>query len=68
MLMADFEKMVVRIRGTRTKNMIEFAYLTIALINRYGKESVQKAFELGCDEKFDERFQEDNRNDKIKRK
>lgn len=63
MLIADFEKMEVGIRGTRTKNMTEFAYLTIALINQYGKESVQKVFELGCDEKFDERFQEDNRND-----
>lgn len=59
MLIADFEKMEVGIRGTRAKNMIEFAYLTIALINQYGKESVQTVFELGCDE----RFQENNRND-----
>lgn len=61
MLIADFEKMEVEIRGTRTNNMIEFAYLTAGLIYLYGEESVQKAFERGCNESI----QEDNRNGQI---
>lgn len=41
------------------ENLVEFAYLTEELIKRYGKESIQKVFELGCDENL----QEDSRND-----
>lgn len=59
MLKVDIEKMKYNISGTEVYNMVEFAYLTCELINLYGEESVQKAFERGRDE----RLQEDIRND-----
>lgn len=59
MLKVDIEKMKYNISGTEGYNMAEFAYLTCELINLYGEESVQKAFERGRDE----RLQEDIRND-----
>lgn len=49
MLKVDIKKMEYEISGTGIGNMVEFAYLTGELINRYGEESVQKAFEQGCD-------------------
>lgn len=61
MLKVDIKKMEYTISGTEGYNMAEFAYLTFELINRYGKECVQKAFERGCDENL----QEDNRNGQI---
>lgn len=54
MLKVDIEKMKYRISGTEGYNMAEFAYLTWELINLYGEESVQKAFERGCNEIFRE--------------
>lgn len=59
MLKVDIEKMRYKISGTEGYNMAEFAYLTCELINLYGEESVQKAFERGCNESL----QEDKRND-----
>lgn len=59
MLKVDIEKMKYRISGTEGYNMAEFAYLTAELIYLYGEESVQKAFERGCNESL----QEDKRND-----
>lgn len=59
MLKIDSKKMKCEISDTWIDNMVEFAYLTGELINLYGEECVQKAFELGCDESL----QEDNRND-----
>ncbi len=59
MLKIDFKKNKGKICGNRTENMVEFAYLTAGLIYLYSEESVQKVFELGCDESL----QEDNRND-----
>lgn len=49
MLKVDSKKMKCEISGTGIGNMVEFAYLTGELINLYGEESVQKAFEQGCD-------------------
>lgn len=54
MLKVDIEKMKYAISGTEGYNMAEFAYLTWELINLYGEESVQKAFERGCNEIFRE--------------
>lgn len=54
MLKVDIEKMKYAISGTEGYNMAEFAYLTCELINLYGKECVQKAFERGCDESLQE--------------
>ena len=59
MLKVDIEKMRYEISGSVIDNLVEFAYLTGELIKRYGKESIQRVFELGCDESL----QEDNRND-----
>ena len=54
MLKVDIEKMKYAISGTKSQNQAEFSYLTVELINRYGKESIQKAFERGCDESLQE--------------
>lgn len=59
MLKVDSKKMKYEISGSVIENLVEFAYLTEELIKRYGKESIQKVFELGCDENL----QEDSRND-----
>lgn len=59
MLKVDSEKMKYEISGSVIENIVEFAYLTCELINLYGEESVQKAFELGCDKTL----QEDKLND-----
>lgn len=58
MLKVDSKKMKYEISGNVIDNLVEFAYLTCELINLYGEESVQKAFERGCDKTL----QEDNRN------
>lgn len=54
MLKVDIEKMKGEISGTRMENMTEFAYLTIMLINQYGKEAVQSVFKIVCNENFQE--------------
>lgn len=54
MLKVDIEKMKYAISGTKSQNQAEFAYLTCELINLYGKECVQIAFERGCDESLQE--------------
>lgn len=59
MLKVDSKKMKYEISGNVIDNLVEFAYLTCELINLYGEESVQKAFERG----YDKTLQEDNRND-----
>lgn len=59
MLKVDSEKMKYEINGSVIENLVEFAYLTEELIKLYGKESIQKVFELSCDESL----QEDSRND-----
>lgn len=59
MLKVDSEKMKYEISGSVIENLVEFAYLTCELINLYGKEFIQKAFEQGCDESL----QENKRND-----
>lgn len=53
--------MKYEISGTGMDNLAEFSYLTVVLIGQYGEEAVKKAFEVGCNEKF----QEDNRNGQI---
>lgn len=59
MLKVDSEKMKYAISGTKSQNQAEFAYLTVELINRYGKKCVQKAFERGCNEIFREDLKND---------
>lgn len=59
MLKVDSEKMKYEISGCVIDILAEFAYLTCELINLYDEESVQKAFEWGCNESL----QEDIRND-----
>lgn len=61
MLKIDSKKMKYEISGTGMDNLAEFSYLTVVLIGQYGEEAVKKAFEVGCNEKF----QEDNRNGQI---
>lgn len=54
MLKVDSKKMKYEISGSVIENLVEFAYLTEELIKRYGKESIQKVFELGRDESLQE--------------
>lgn len=42
MLKVDSEKMKYEISGTLIDNLVEFSYLTVVLIERYGEEAVKK--------------------------
>lgn len=52
MLKVDSEKMKYEISGTLIDNLVEFSYLTVVLIERYGEEAVKKTFEIGCNKNF----------------
>lgn len=54
MLKVDSEKMKYEISGSVIDNLVEFAYLTVKLIEQYGEETVKKAFKIGCNENFQE--------------